>query len=395
MEFSHIIRKNKYISFYKDINTLLKNTTIKNDSDSVPTCTREDLTYTRQDHSILSFFKNKKLLASGREGVIYVSCLVQDRSSLVQVRSSLVQVGTDTKSDKKYINDDQQINECEDNNVVIKVVDLQALIEQKGVHPKILNKNPLFIYNLFYSLTRNVNMPSLIENIIFILTNQVVFQNICPHFILNYYWEYSNNKLVYYNEYANYSTLFHWGKTNHSYQEWMNILCQIIISIITMQRYFNIIHGDLHSLNILIYKVKKGGYWKYIIDNNEYIIPNLGFVILLSDFGFATIPGKVYVKWYFDNTLKHLTKKEIIFFDFKYLSDDLIKQNQPIKNLLKESFQQMQMTNKKYTLIDLLNNYYTKLNPDKSNDTFIEIYNLNIPLNTNLLPLNFKHLSTF
>ena len=177
-----------------------------------------------------------------------------------------------------------------------------------------------------------------------------------------------------------------------------------------MQKYFNIIHGDLHSLNILIYKVKKGGYWKYIIDNNEYIIPNLGYIILLSDFGFASIPGKVYVKWYFDDTIKNITRKQQIFFDFKYLSDDLIKQKQPVQNLLKESFEKInnKKYSKNYNLISLLNDYYEKIDKheynalykdseeknDKSN-RFIEIYNLNKPLNTDLLPLNFKHLSTF
>ena len=369
MEFSNTIRKNKYISFYNDVNTKLKNTLFTN--------------------NISTFFKNKKLLASGREGVIYLS-------------------------NTTHINNINNVSNSEhtqgEGEVIIKVVDLQPLVETKGIHPKILNKNPLFIYNLFYSLTRNVSMPSLIENICFILTNQLVFQNISPHFVLNYYWEYCNNTLIYYNEYANYSTLFHWGKINHSYQEWMNILCQIIISIISMQKYFNIIHGDLHSLNILIYKVKKGGYWKYIIDNNEYIIPNLGYIILLSDFGFASIPGKVYVKWYFDDTIKNITRKQQIFFDFKYLSDDLIKQKQPVQNLLKESFEKInnKKYSKNYNLISLLNDYYEKIDKheynalykdseeknDKSN-RFIEIYNLNKPLNTDLLPLNFKHLSTF
>jgi hypothetical protein len=363
MEFSNTIRKNKYISFYKDVNTKIKKTSLTD--------------------NINGFFKNKKLLASGREGVIYLSNTTHLNNISI---SDFVRTYTQQEAGE----------------VIIKMVDLQSLVETKGIHPKILNKNPLFIYNLFYSLTRNVSMPSLIENICFILTNQLVFQNICPHFVLNYYWEYYNNTLIYYNEYANYSTLFHWGKTNHTYQEWMNILCQIIISIISMQKYFNIIHGDLHTLNILIYKVKKGGYWKYIIDKDEYIIPNLGYIILLSDFGFASIPGKVYVKWYFDDTIKNLTRKQQIFFDFKYLSDDLIKQKQPVQNLLQESLQKINSQNysKKYNLISLLNDYYEKIDRNQNlnkekNDTFIEIYNLNKPLNTELLPLNFKHLSTF
>ena len=44
--------------------------------------------------------------------------------------------------------------------------------------------------------------------------------------------------------------------------------------------------------------VKPGGYWTYILEGKKYYLPNLGFVVLLNDFGFSLIPNKLYLTWY-------------------------------------------------------------------------------------------------
>jgi len=249
MEFTISIRKQQYINFYKDVNEMLEKS--KNKMQSEMTNDTND----KIPSSIYKLYPGEKI-AQGAEGTVYLS-------------------------HTKHIQ-----------NLIIKDIDLNAIFVKKGLNKNILNKNPLQIYELFDKIKKNFNMPSLIETICYTLTNQLVFQKICPHFGLNYYWEYTsdkvnnktNNKIIYYNEYANYSTFFDWAKVQRSQEEWMNLLVQIIISIICMQKYFNIVHGDLHSLNILIYKVQGGGFWKYIIDDKEYIIPNLGWVVLLTDF---------------------------------------------------------------------------------------------------------------
>lgn len=357
MEFRISNRKRHYINFYKDVNEMLEKSKNKesdeiNIQDEMPS-------------NIYKLYPGEKI-AQGAEGTVYLS---------------------HTKNIQ---------------NLIIKDIDLNAIFVKKGLNKNILNKNPLQIYELFYKIKKNSNMPSIIETICYTLTNQLVFQNICPHFGLNYYWEYTNNKvgnkpnnkIIYYNEYANYSTFFEWAKVSRSQQEWMNLLVQIIISIICMQKYFNIVHGDLHSLNILIYKVQAGGFWKYIIDDKEYIIPNLGWVVLLTDFGFAYIAGKVYIKWYYDQHIKVLSKKQRIFYDFNYLSKDLIKQKQPVKNLLRESLKKTTLKNSQYTLNDLLNAYYIYIiHPTTLPTNFIEIYDLNKHLDNSLLPENFRYLS--
>jgi tRNA A-37 threonylcarbamoyl transferase component Bud32 len=347
MEFTVSYRKQLYINFYNDINKILKkeNGNIHHNGDKV-------------QNYLTKLYPSKKI-AQGAEGTVYLS---------------------HTQNVEHFI---------------IKEIDLNAIFKKKGLSKNILNKNPLQIYELFYSMKKNINMPSLIETICYTLTNQLVFQNICPHFGLNYYWEYTtDNKIIYYNEYANYSTFFDWAKVSRSQQEWMNLLVQIIISIICMQKYFNIIHGDLHSLNILIYKVQGGGYWKYIIDDKEYIVPNLGWVILVIDFGFTSISGKVYIKWYYEDHIKELSKKQRIFYDFNYLSHDLIKQRQPVKNLLKETLKKTSYKSTKYTLINLLDDYYKEIiQPSAKPTQFIDTYDLNKQLNKMLLPENFRHLA--
>ena len=160
-----------------------------------------------------------------------------------------------------------------------------------------------------------------------------------------------------------------------------------------MQKYFNIIHGDLHSLNILIYKVKEGGYWKYVINKKTYIIPNLGWVVLITDFGFAYIANKVYIKWYYEDHIKKLSTKQRVFYDFNYLSSDLIKQKQPIQNILKATLKITTSYSNDYTLTDLLNEYYNEITkPHDIPIKFIETYNLDKVFNLKLLPVNFSDL---
>jgi hypothetical protein len=133
------------------------------------------------------------------------------------------------------------------------------------------------------------------------LTNPIVLQKICPHFILHYKstikkreapcedeYPYSSK---YYNEYIDGGiTYTKWVKQMHTKNEWYNAYFQITVAIYCLQKYLNMIHLDLHSDNILVKRVKRGGYWKYIINGKEYYVPNYGFVFFINDFGHAWIP---------------------------------------------------------------------------------------------------------
>jgi hypothetical protein len=163
------------------------------------------------------------------------------------------------------------------------------------------------------------------------LLNQIVLQEISPHFALNYAWDYKERErssictdkypyvMNHYNELiSNTDTYTEWVKGEHSLKEWYNAYFQITTSIYVLQNYFNMTHFDLHSENILVQKVKKGGYYIYKIDNVIYKVPNLGYRFFIIDLGQAFIPKKFkswYVKQEYSN--KKITKSFDILFLFE------------------------------------------------------------------------------
>ncbi len=64
-----------------------------------------------------------------------------------------------------------------------------------------------------------------------------------------------------------------------------NIYFQLMYSLAVVHYYTGIQHRDIKDSNILYYTVTKGGYWKYIIGNEIFYLPNLGFVVIINDFG--------------------------------------------------------------------------------------------------------------
>ena len=74
-------------------------------------------------------------------------------------------------------------------------------------------------------------------------------------------------------------------KSNVKVLFWKNIYFQILIALYSIQKYYYIIHGDLHWDNILINEIKSDGHWLYNINNTKYYIPNLGFQLYITDFG--------------------------------------------------------------------------------------------------------------
>ena len=148
-------------------------------------------------------------------------------------------------------------------------------------------------------------------------------QKICPHFVLNYHWNYENNKINLYNEYATYGDFYKWSKQKHSHEIWMNALFQIMIGLYAIKKYFNMNHTDFHTGNILVHTVTPGGYWVYEIHGKKYYVPNLGFIFLLSDFGFSWIPDKLFIDWHYKDKLSHLTKSGKEFYDVLILSESI------------------------------------------------------------------------
>ena len=280
MEWNQSFRVSKYDNFIKTLEDLY---TLKN---------KKKNTYVYKD---LSDIFIKKEIASGVEGVVYKSIF---------------------KGPKQ-----------KNNEFIMKKINLKTIKSGKGITKSELDLTPDQIYTLFYS-NRSFKKPSLIEIISSTLTNQLVFQNICPHFAINYYWDYRNNVITLYNEYINY-TFESWIQQKHSNQIWFNALFQIMYALASIKQIFNMLHTDLHIGNILVQKIKKGGYWIYKLNGVDYYLPNLGYVFIISDFGFSWIPNKLYISWYYKNRLKYITKNGQEFYDLF----DFIDSIKTIKNI--------------------------------------------------------------
>jgi len=302
---------------------------------------------------------NKKILSSGIEGTVYKSSFKNKG-------------GSSFKNKGRYLY--KQIRSLV-GFFVIKTINLKRIQYQKNIHETMLNTVPKHVYKLFHS-TDSYNKPSLIEIISNTLTNQLVFQKICPHYILNYNWDYENNKIRLYNEYATYGDFYSWSKQEHSDELWYNALFQIIIGLLAIKRYFNMIHTDFHLGNILVNKVTPGGYWVYKINGHNFYLPNLGFVFLLSDFGFAWIPNKLYVPWHYTNTLRFITTRSIHFYDILTFITSIKKLPLPEKfsKTLLHHFKRNDTLVFKRTYYKKRLNYYKSKSNGKSNNK-IKYYN--------------------
>ena len=211
---------------------------------------------------------------------------------------------------------------------------------------------------------RALKNPVFIELASATLANQLVLNGICPNIALNYSYEFVNDCnarselstqkycSIQYNEYINYGTFQEWAAKNHREELWYNAIFQILAGLYALQMHFKLIHNDFHGRNLLVQRVEPGGYWIYVIDSTRYYVPNLGFVFLISDFGFSWIPGKMYPKHYIkksqerymlmDSNDTRLTRNTRLTWDLyklkKLTIDPLMKVSKKIPKYLKGEF---------------------------------------------------------
>jgi hypothetical protein len=121
-------------------------------------------------------------------------------------------------------------------------------------------------------------------------------------------------------DYATGGTIWNWGSSDRSADEWFSMIFQVFAGIYAIQKYFNMSHHDLHPDNILCYEVQEGGYWKYIIDSKIYYVPNKGHLFILWDFSFGLIPK--YPEWVNADNIKTLSDNDL----------DIAVQNALLKN---------------------------------------------------------------
>jgi hypothetical protein len=133
---------------------------------------------------------------------------------------------------------------------------------------------------------------------------------------------------------------------HHSKEVWFNVIFQILYGYMVLDKY-NVYFREMsleRSVFIcdIYYDVANLGYWKYIVDNVEYYIPNRGFIVML-DSCYSDLFDVYSIKNILDLDFEKLEKTE----NFKILSNELYENKNEgnnendIKKLIKQGLIEM------------------------------------------------------
>ncbi len=145
-----------------------------------------------------------------------------------------------------------------------------------------------------------------------------------------------------------------------------------------MRKYFNMYHNDLHYGNVLFRKIKPGGYIKYIIEGQPIIVPNIGYIMILWDFGRSFIPGKI-------EPYRTSKRTEEEFMDYIRITQMIGGNkgtNEKNYNIFEEMLLQLIGRSQTYKDFTLLYSYIVN-NPDVKDEDIIAVYNTDKKLKSN------------
>ncbi len=146
--------------------------------------------------------------------------------------------------------------------------------------------------------------------------------------------EYYDNVSILISEWANAGDLLDYIKNNYKsmkVKHWRSIIFQILSVLAVIQnKYPSFRHNDMKANNILVQKIptsKDNSKFKYKINGQIYIVPNIGIQIKLWDFDFACIPGivdnsKVEAEWTDKINIKPEQNR---YYDIHYFFNTLTK----------------------------------------------------------------------
>jgi len=208
------------------------------------------------------------------------------------------------------------------------------------------------------------------------ITNKLVKKNICPNFVMMY--SYNNLELSISMESVD-RTLEHFLKNNFDDKIFISGLFQIIYSIMILQKKIKTLHTNLVIKNIFYKKINSEiKYFKYLIDDTEYLVPTYGYLFMIGNFDKAQTLMNEKI---FSNDLN---KKDIEFGINYNLDFD------GLKSIIYKIFE----TNKKFKSIklifeskndirEILKEYFYKLFNDsniKIKNTEIKVFNFLIEI---------------
>jgi hypothetical protein len=236
-----------------------------------------------------------------------------------------------------------------------------------------------------------------IEICVLLLIKQVVLQRICPHFVLSYTYIFKKYtsicsdeypyKVYQYKEYIESEMYSEWVKREHPIKEWFNIYFQVTVALFSLQYHFNMKHLDLHAENILIKKVSKGGYWKYVIGDDIYYVPNLGYIVYIIDFGHAWVPNQ-FQSWFIRQRYKNKNIKKN--FDIMNLFKSTLtysKSPESFKKQIKNYIKNLHNMTFEEWMINIWYEYTIK-----PNDKIIETYKVKNDLDVENIPQQLRHI---
>jgi hypothetical protein len=146
--------------------------------------------------------------------------------------------------------------------------------------------------------------------------------------------EYYDNVSVLISEWANSGDLLDYIKNNYKSMQvkhWRSIIFQLLsVLAIIQNKYPGFRHNDMKANNILVNKIdttKTHYKFKYKINGQVYIVPNIGIQIQLWDFDFACIPGivensKVDAEW---TDRINIKPEQNRYYDIHYFFNTLTK----------------------------------------------------------------------
>jgi len=204
----------------------------------------------------------------------------------------------------------------------------------------------LLMIQLLSQFVKNKQTPHIVLPITTFNTSIKTFVNIKDEFVKNKKYdqflkrykkgEYYEKVSILVSEWANHGDLLDFLKKNYkslSLKQWRIIIFQILSVLAIIQaKYPNFRHNDMKANNILIHKIGKNKIskfdkYRYKINGQKYIVPNIGYQIKLWDFDFATIPGlidnsKVNAEW--TNRI-NITPVKNRYYDIHYFFNTLTR----------------------------------------------------------------------
>jgi len=146
--------------------------------------------------------------------------------------------------------------------------------------------------------------------------------------------EYYSNVSILISEWANAGDFLDYLKKKYKefkLKDWRCIFFQFLsVLAIIQNKYPGFRHNDLKANNLLVHEIPiipDFDKYKYIINNQCYVVPNIGFQLKLWDFDFASIPGlidnsKVEAEWTDKINIKPVKNR---YYDVHYFFNTLTK----------------------------------------------------------------------